>query len=252
MPQIYAKTNRAIPTKVADASQLQPRVSGYGEFVTTVLSPTTYALADEGSYFKAVNATIGTGIIHALTTAWSATAALFTINNSDAEGAKRIYLDYVRLVTGATAISMTVATSIESAITIDNTNRFSSGGTTITPTNVNMDNSRATVATVNFGAVVATAASGSVRQIARAAFARRAAPAMVTGDQFYWDFGAANSPPIMSVAGAAAPATAATSFYTPMSPVVIGGGDTIVFHLWYPAGATTAPTYEFEIGWWER
>jgi hypothetical protein len=252
MPQIYAKTSRAIPTKVADASQLQPRVSGYGELVTTPLSPTTYPLADEGSYFKAVNATPGTGIIHALTTAFSSTAALFCINNTDSEGAKRIYLDYVRLVTGATAISMTAATSIECAITIDSTNRYSSGGTAITPTNVNMDNSRATIATVNFGAVTLTAASGSARTVARMAFARRAAPAMVTGDQFYWDFGAANTPPMLSVAGAAAPATAATMFYSPMSPVIIGGGDSINFHLWYPSGATTAPTYEVEIGWWER
>jgi fatty-acid desaturase len=51
---------------------------------------------------------------------------------------------------------------------------------------------------------------------------------------------------------AAAPATAAANFYIPMPPVVIGGGDSINFHLWYPAGATTAPTYEFDIGWWER
>jgi len=251
MPQIYAKTNRILPTKTADASQLQVRVNGYGDVLTQSIGDGMHALAEEGSYFKATNATIGTGIIHALTTSFSATAAIWSIQNTDAEGGKRIILDYFRLITGATAISMTAATSIECAVTTDTTNRFSSGGTTITPVNVNSDSSRATLATVNFGAVVLSAASGSVRTVARAALPRRAAPALVTGDQIHYDFDSVGSPSL-SVAGAAAPATAAAQFYCPLGPVVIGGGDSVNFHLWYPSGATTAPTYEFEIAWWER
>jgi hypothetical protein len=251
MPQIYGITRRAQPTKSADAVQQQLRVGGYGDQYQIPMSAGTYGLCDEGAYFKAQNATIGTGIIHALTTAWSGTAAVLCLRNTDAEGAKRLYLDYIRLITGPTAIGMTAATSIESAVTIDNTNRYSSGGTSITPANANMDSSQATIAALNFGAVVLAAASGSVRQVGRAAFARRAAPAMVTGDQFMWDFGQ-DGVPSLSVAGAAAPATAATQFYTPMGPVIIGGGDSLNFHLWYPAGATTAPTFEFEMGWWER
>lgn len=251
MPQIYGKTNRPLPTKTADAAQLQPRLSAYGDMLTIPISHGTYGLADEGCYFNAVNATPGTGIIHALTTAFSSTAALFCLRNTDAEGAKRLYLDYVRLTTGATAIAMTAATSIELAVTIDNTNRYSSGGTALTPVNANMDSSGATIASLTFGAVVLAAASGSVRTITRAALPRRAAPAMVTGDQFLFNFGCVDAPAI-SVAGAAAPATAATQFYCPLGPVVIGGGDSINFHLWYPSGATTAPTYEVELGWYER
>ena len=251
MPQIYGKTRRVLPAKVADDTQAQPRLSGYGDTMVVPISHGTYGLADEGSYFNAVNATPGTGIIHALTTAFSSTAALFCLRNTDAEGAKRLYLDYVRLTTGATAIAMTAATSIECAITIDNTNRYSSGGTALTPVNANMDSASATIAAVTFGAVVLTAASGSVRAITRAALPRRAAPAMVTGDQFLFNFGTVDAPSI-AVAGAAAPATAASSFYCPLGPVVIGGGDSINFHLWYPAGATTAPTFEVELGWWER
>ena len=251
MPQIFGKANRAQPTKATDATQVQARYTGYGDQVVVPITAGTYGLADEGAYQVATNATIGTGIIHALTTAFSATAALFCLRNTDAEGGQRIYLDYVRLTTGATAIAMTAATSIEAAVTIDNTNRYSSGGTAITPANVNMDSSRATIAALNFGAVVLTAASGSVRQVARAAVPRRAAPALVTGDQILFNFGQMDSP-TLGVVGAAAPATAAANFYVPMPPVVIGGGDSINFHLWYPAGATTAPTYEFDIGWWER
>jgi hypothetical protein len=236
----------------ADGTQQQARIGARGELYVYPLTAGTYPLADEGSYFKATNPTVGTGIIHALTTSFSATAALFCLRNTDSEGAKRLYLDYVRLVTGATAIAMTAATSVEVAVTVDNTNRHSSGGTSITPVNPNMDSSNATIAALNFGAEVLAAASGSVRLVGRNAFARRAAPVMVTGDQFFWDFGAAGAAPTISVVGAAAPATAPAQFYAPMGPVVIGGGDSINFHLWYPAGATTAPTYEFEIAWWER
>lgn len=251
MPQVYGITRRNQPAMASEAVSQQVRVGSRGEQIVIPLTTGTYSIADEGSYFKATNATVGTGIIHALTTSWSATAALFCLRNTDAEGAKRIYLDYVRLVTGATAIGMTAATSIESAVTLDNTNRYSSGGTAITPVNPNMDSAQATIAALNFGAVVLAAASGSARIAARQAFARRAAPAMVTGDQFFWNFGSVDAPS-HSVAGAAAPATAATVHTAPMGPAIIGGGDSLNFHLWYPAGATTAPTFEFEIGWWER
>jgi hypothetical protein len=249
--KIYGITRRNQPALSAEAVAQEARVGGRGELIVLPMTQGTYPLADEGGYFKGTNPTVGTGIIHALTTSFSATAALFCLRNTDGEGAKRLYLDYVKLVTGATAIGMTAATSIETAVTIDNTNRHSSGGSAITPVNVNMDSSQATIAALNFGAEVLAAASGSVRLVGRHAFPRRVAPAMVTGDQFVWDFGSFSSPSIAAV-GAAAPATAPMQHYAAMGPVIIGGGDSLNFHLWYPAGATTAPTYEFEIAWWER
>lgn len=251
MPQVFGVTNRALPSKVADGVQQQMRVGSRGEQYVIPMAQGLYGLVDEGSYFKATNATPGTGIIHALTTAFSATAALLCLRNTDTEGAKRVYMDYIRIVTGATAISMTAATSIEMAVTVDNTNRYSSGGTSITPVNANMDSAQGSIVNLNFGAVVLAAASGSVRLLSRAACVRRAAPAMVTGDQFLIDFGVVTVQ-TLAVAGAAAPATAATAYTIHLGPVIIGGGDSLNFHLWYPAGATTAPTFEFEIGWWER
>lgn len=251
MPQIYGDVDRSQPSKSADGAQKQARFSGYGEQYVLPMMPELYGPCDEGAYFRGTNATIGTGIIHALTTSWSATAGLFCLRNTDSEGAKRIYLDFVRLITGPTAIAMTAATSVEMAVTIDNTNRYSSGGTAITPVNSNMDSSQATIANLTFGAVTLSAASGSVRNAGRMAFTRRAAPVMVTGDQFLWQFGV-SAPQSVSVMGSATPATAPAAFNAGMPPVIIGGGDSINFHLWYPAGATTAPTYEFEIGWWER
>src|SRR5688572_12871346 len=98
MPQVYGVTRRNQPSLSAEATQQQIRVGSRGEPYVIPLTAGTYPLADEGSYFTGVNPTPGTGIIHALTTAWSATAALFCLRNTDAEGAKRIYLDYVKLM----------------------------------------------------------------------------------------------------------------------------------------------------------
>lgn len=249
MPQIFGITRRNQPTLSAEAVQQQLRAAARGELVVIPLTQGTYPLADEGAYFTAVNPTPGTGIIHALTTAWSATAALLCLRNTDAEGAKRIYLDYVKLMCLGTA--PTATTSIRLAITIDNTNRYSSGGTAITPQNVNMDSASATVAALNFGAVVLTAASGSVRQIAREAQPNRAAPALVNGDTFFYNFGQTTSESL-GIVGSATPATAPQNVTAAMPPVIMGGGDSFNFHLYYPGAATTAPTYEFEIGWWER
>lgn len=251
MPQVHGITRRDQPSKTADGSYQPFRASGRGEQVVIPLGNPLQSLCDEGAFFRGGNPTIGTGIIHALTTAWSATAAIFCLRNTDSEGAKRIYPSFFRLHTGSTAIAMTAATSIEFAITIDSTNRYSSGGTAITPVCPNMDSAQATIANLTFGAVVLAAASGSVRQVARGAFPRRAAPALVTGDQLHWKFGSEVAGQL-AVAGSATPATAPAYMFAPMPPIIIGGGDSLNFHLWYPSGATTAPTYEFELGWWER
>jgi len=249
MPQIYPVAARALPTAVADGVSKQARSTRYGDMFTIPLSAGAYGLADEGSYFKATNPTVSTGVAHALTTTWAATTALFVLFNNDAEGAKRIYLDYVKL--HLVSASPTAATSIESAVTIDNTNRYASGGSAITPKNPNMDSSQATIAVLNFGAVTASAASGAVRLLARNRFPHRAAPAIVLGDTLIFNFGRVESFGLAQ-AGSATPATAPSMFVTSCGPAVLGGGDSLVFHLWYPAIATTAPSYEFEMGWWER
>lgn len=249
MPQVYGITRRNQPSMSAEAAQQQVRVGARGDQYVIPLTQGSYGLADEGAYFKATNATVSTGIIHALTTSFSATAALFVLRNTDSEGAKRLYLDYVKLMCIGTA--PTATTSIDLAVKTDVINRYSSGGTAITPVNVNQDSSQATIAALNFGAITA-AAESAARLICRNKFPARAAPALVSGDMIFYDFGVQGGSPQVATVGAAAPATAQAMMYVPLGPVIIGGGDSIVFHQFYPAAATTAPTFEFEIAWWER
>lgn len=242
--QIYGISRRIKPSKNVDGTETQARLSGYGDGYTQLVGGMgMYAMADEGSYFKATNATPGTGIIAATTQSFSATAALFTLSNGDAAGGKRIYMDFVDLAVQGTA--PVAATSVQLVITLDNTVRYSSAGTAITPVNANMDDSTVTVATLHFGAVVLSAASGSVRQVSRQVLKTQAAPCMATGDSYFLRFG--------SIADPAGPLSGSTAsiFPSPMSPLIIGGGHSLNFHLYYPA-VTTAPTFEFEMGWWER
>lgn len=249
MPQIFGITRRSLPSPTSDGTNQLARLGRYGEVTVVPFTQGTYPLADEGAYFTAVNPTPGTGIIHALTTSWSATAALFCLRNTDSAGGKRLYLDYVKLLTISTAPTGT--TSVRLAVTIDSTNRYSSGGTSITPKSVNMDVAPASIAALNFGAVVAAAASANVRDIAREAQPPRAAPALVSGDTFFYNFGQVTSESVGAI-GSATPATAPSCFTAALPPVVIGPGHSLLFHHYYPGAATTAPTFEFEIAWWER
>ncbi len=98
----------------------------------------------EGSYFKGINPTIGTGINSPTATTFSATSCMLSIQNPLGiwpgsasyhqrpatplgEGSTFMVLDYFKfLITAAD----TTATSWQWAITVDTTNRYSSGGTT--------------------------------------------------------------------------------------------------------------------------
>jgi len=118
--------------KSAEGVSQQTRSTCRGESVVSPLGRGTYSISDEGSYFKATNPAPSTGIAHALQGAFSDTTnVLFVLRNTDGEGAKRLYLDYVKLL--YVSASPTAATAIEAAVKIDNTNRYSSGGTAITP-----------------------------------------------------------------------------------------------------------------------
>lgn len=241
--QIYGISKRAKGAKNVDATQTELRMSGYGDAYTQMVGGLGYySMADEGSYFKATNPTPGTAITHAATQSFSATAALATISNGDVSGGKRLYLDFIDLAVVGTP---TTATSCQLVITLDSSVRYSSGGSAITPQNANMDDTTATIATMHFGAVVLSAASGSVRQVARQTLKTQATPCLAVGDSLFFRFASIADP-----AGPLAGSTAAI-YPSPMSPLIIGAGHSLNFHLYYPA-ATVAPTYEFEMGWWER
>jgi len=242
MPQIYGITRRALPAIVADATNQQFRAGRYGEALQGVITPAPAGLCDEGTYFKAINATVETGITAALTAAFSSTAA-FLLMTSAASGSVRIYPHYFRMIPRTAPAS---ATRMEGVVAIDSQARFSSGGTQITALpNANMDSSTASVVSrVQAGAVVLNAESGSVRRLSRFV-ARSAIP--VIFEEYLFLFNQLGHG-FNTLGGATAQRQVVDC-----GPVILGAGShSMSLHLWWPGNAVTAGVWELELAWWER
>lgn len=235
--------SRTLPGINQDGTQATVRVGRYGDqYAISLAGSKLTELAGEGSYFAATNATLGTALTGtAAPTAFSATAALVSLFNGAAAGGKRIHLDYLLLSPKAAGTS---GTNFSFAMSGDRVNRYSSGGTAITPVNTNMDSDLATIATLNVGAITAAAAGASVRRLNHGVLRT---VIKVIGDQYLFTFG--NSSPV--VAGIPLEGTLQAAIHTPCPPVVLGPGHSFLFHE-LAAAQSVAATYEFSMGWWER
>lgn len=262
MPQIFGKVSRALPSYSSDGTQVQQRVTGYGDIVTTQLGDNHSSLADEGSYFKATNASIGTAASVTVPLTYTAASPMFMIvNNSAASAGKRVFVDYVRLfvsAVGGTNTSAGSPQSIQCAVFLDDQTsgtRWVSGGSAaaISTVNVNSSSSATSSASMYFGNSLTATSAGNPRQIIRSVFkVHPAAPTVnatpvVVGDTYSMDFGEHSS------GSGALNGFTASSYSASVGPAVIGGGHCLLFYIWY-AGCTSGiiPTYEFEVGWWER
>ena len=201
-----------------------------------------YNIAEVGQYFLATNPTPGTGVAGiAAADGNNDLENLVHINNESSAGTgKRIYLDYIRLQPTAAGANGTTTTWVAK---IDSADRYASGGSEITPVNVNMDSTTASTAEGYFGAVVTSAASsqrvlghGTIRSVIT-----------VVGDSYLFDFGGDKKVPMSGLATAG---TAALHAVIPVAPVVLGPGDSFMLQL-NAASQSGASSYEFQIGWWE-
>lgn len=243
--QAQGQANRELPGAQVN-NILQPfRTSRYMEMYGQLMGGSKLtALADEGTYFTATNATLGTAITGtAAPTAFAATVALMSLYNTAVAGAgaKSIYLDWIQLEVRAAG---TNGTSFQYAMSIDAGNRFTSGGTAITPANANTNSTNATGATLNVGALVSTAASAGVRR-PKAGMVRSVIK--VIGDVYLFTFGQSNA----SMAGMVLEGTAQAAIPVHCPPVALGPNSTFLFHEVAPSQSVAA-TYEFSMGWWER
>jgi hypothetical protein len=243
------RTSRALPQIYQDSALVaNPRSSRYNEAYVQSITPTKHILADEGQYFVATNPTIGTGVAHALLTAYTSTSALFVIRNNDSTGGKRIYLDYMRLLlTAAPAAGV----SLEFALQVDSASRApTANNVAITPVNVNSDSSTASVANVqafSAGALTVPAPGSTARTVGRG---RIPTGINVVGDEYVLQCG--TDCPGPSGVLTAIRATQPARLLAGMAPIVIGPTQSLVIYRWSLTETTTAPSYEYELGWWER
>jgi hypothetical protein len=241
---VQGNPQRELPGAQVNSSLQPVRTGRYMEpYVQAVTGAKLWTSADEGSYFTATNATLGTALSGtAAPTAFSATVALLSLyNNNTVASGKRIYLDWIQLEVRAAG---TNGTSFQFAQSIDSGNRFSSGGTAITPVNVNMDSTASTNAVLNFGALTATAASASVR---RAKHGQIRSVIKVIGDVYLFTFGQS----VPALAGMPLEGTLQAMIPIQCPPVVLGPNQTFLLHEIAPSQSVAA-TYEFSMGWSER
>lgn len=233
----------SLPGTSADGGSKDGRLDRYG---ATHVRNELLAWAEEGTYFRATNATLGTGIAMGIQTAWSATAnALLVMRSSSAS--KSIIPHYIRLINTVAGAS---TTSSRLAIALDVANRYNSGGTDLTGQIVNANSGLGPTSIVDvlrFGAVTAAAASAA-RYVSNMSLKAQAAPCWTVGDEVRIQFAPFGDADPGALSGAAA-----LSIVKNVGPVVLRGQNhCLLLHMWNPANATTAPSWEIEMAWWER
>lgn len=231
--------SESAPTALADNEWAGIRVNEYGEQLA-VLASDPRSLANEGSYYVATNPTMGTGIAGiAASTSFDATEHLLHIRNTHAT--KRLYLDFVDLVVTAAGAA---GTTTGFTMTCDKgTTRYTSGGSTLTPVNPNLDASgTASDVTIKFGALVTTAATADVRPLGD--FLVRTV-IKVVGDSYRFTFGEHNAS--WQLAGASLDGTTSAKVTIPCPPVILGENDQFLLSDW-AASQTGASSYQVRIG----
>ena len=245
---VWGLTHTALPSSLIDGMYNPIRTGRYGDVMVQTLSGAkTVPVAEEGSYYTAINATAGTGIadtagnVSFVTT--TPTMVLFngnaTTQSSGAPG-KSVYLDY--LVLRATAAG-TNGTTWATSQYVDTGNRWSSGGTAITPANVAIGSGNVSNAVIHFGAITATAANAQ-RQIC-AQMVRTVLK--VIGDVTVFDYG--GTTPVG--AGMPQEGTLQLTAVIKCPPIVIPPQCSWCFYEW-GASQSVAASFEFNLGYFER
>ena len=246
--------SRLLPQGFSDQQIVPPRGSKYRELYVQNIVNGTAGLSDEGTYFVGTNPTPLTAIATSgsiATYAGSDTAPVAIIRNNDGLGGKRIYLDYLRMTM---VVLPTTANSWTFTWTLDNLpNKYTSGGSVITPVCPNMDLGAVSIAQLYFGAITAAAKSGNARLVSYGAWKSRATtPVAVLGDEVVFKFGgveqASSNPQIQLAAGTP---VLVTKNVVGVPPIVLAPGTLAQLGMFGTNNVGT-PSFEFEWGWWER
>lgn len=221
-------------------SEIVTRSSKFGDLGVLPLMTGQLGAGYSGAYYTGCNPTPGTAIATTTSiTAFTAISPVICMYNSDiASTGRDIILDFLsmRIVQVPTS-----ATEWEFAWVTDQTDRWTSGGTLVAPTNVNTRIANQSINRYRFGAIVAPAASGNVRIHSRG-LVRDQIPVIL--DTTTFRFGSD------SEGGSFAPSTGNIHQGITLPPLVIGPGHSALLYLWGTSNGA-APTWEFTTGWLE-
>ena len=204
------------------------------------------AVAHNGLYWRARTATVDTGVAMAVQTTFADISAVVSLfNGYPVAGGPILIPDFVRLIVTATGAT---TSSSEWAVSIDNGNRFSSGGATLTNTpSFSGQLGKLSQTIVKGGALVMTAASGTRQVVAHGITKVQATPCFALFDELFFSFSDHNQMTGDSLTGGAT----AGRIGLPVRPIAIAPQDTGILHIWNVANAVTPPSFEIEVGWYE-
>lgn len=237
-------TAKLRPSKNADGTSvvLPSRTGSYSEAAVLPYGTGRMAMADEGSYYVAQNATVGTQLTGHVAPAIADTNTKSILHFFNG-GLLDVYLDYLVLTT---VVANASATSVDFLAWTDSkgSTGLTSGGTAIaTIANTRSNSTNTSGITLTAGACV-TAPVTNIKRVLQ----RTVKPYIgVALDSYSFVFGNAAWAPT-----GYALITAVTHTITSCAPIVIGPGGNFYFVQTGPSGASTAMTFEFEMGYWER
>lgn len=207
-------------------------------------------LAAAGKAFTITNPTIGTPVVGATITAWSATAnGMFVISNGASAGGPNIILDSLFLRLRATAPTGTLTQQWECY----NETGIVAGTTAVTtrtPTQINTGLAQTSVATAQAfaaGAITIPAAVGTRRLQDMCTITTGVA---VDGDTYVIQFGQDGIAGSKN-GGAAARATDTAQIVGSMGPIIIAPQTTSWLNMWWLTQAANIPSWEYALRWFE-
>ena len=220
--------------------------------------PSLHALADEGSLFIASSTSVAAG--QAAGTAIATTSSVVddaaTASSTHAQNVPVMYLGNLASTTDGTNrciyplyLRMTInqvptsATAWSYAIRADSVPRYTSGGTKMTPVNVNTASGNTSLAQIYFGAVVTTNLPSTNQRVLSSGQVQPTIP--VTRDVWIFTFGD------MTMPSSILTASAGKNINIPCGPMVLGPGWNLALEMWGASNAA-APSWEFEFCYAER
>lgn len=207
-------------------------------------------LAAAGKYFTVTNPTIGTPVVGATITAWSATAnGLFVIKNSAPTGGPNIHLDSMTLRLRSTAPTGTLTMQFE---VYNETGAVTGTGnvTTRTPIQGNQALAQTTVATVQAFAAGCITIPAAVGTRVLQDTATLSTGLGIDGDTYMLQFGQDGSAS-QKGGGAAVRATDSAFIVGSCGPIVVAPNTTSWINMWWLTQAANVPSWEYNLRYFE-
>ena len=228
----------ALPGSNADGAGTPARADNYLGAMVSPLTGKELFSAAEGSYFTAISATPGTGIIgHAAPTTFDEAKPYLVLYNS---GTRNIYPQFLRLHETVASVGGAI---VQVTITTDVGNRRASAGTAMTVSKAKLGGAISSGAVVYQGAVVGTAATGA-RIIHDHVVFRSTID--IIGDDYEIVFGG-----LGGGTGTGSRVATVAEFWRTTMPLVVEPGNSMCITQWV-AAQSTGPTWIATLGFIER